>query len=151
MLNVVLRTVVKLYVQNFDKSMLKLGEKSANSAKKLVKFFFRKRKMQFSQQLWKHFGKSSNKQLKIRNKNLWKGGSQSKFFPSKVSLKILKDVREQWYIILVESPMFSLKFKKVYEIWFFFKKILRVYLQSCGALFWLKYRNLVGKKRINST
>ena len=59
MLKVILRTVVKVYGQNFDESMLKLGEKAANSAKKLVKFFFWKRKMQFSQQLWKHFDKST--------------------------------------------------------------------------------------------
>ena len=151
MLNVVLRTVVKLYVQNFDKSMPKLGEKAAISAKKLVKIFFWKRKMQFSRQLWKHFYKSSNKQLKIWIKTFEKEALNRKFFPSKVPLKVLKAVREQWYIFLVESPKFSLKFRKVYEIWFFFQKVLRCYLQSRGALFWQQWRKLVGKKRIIST
>ena len=81
MLNVVLRTVVKIYGQNFDKSMLKLGEKAAISAKKLVDFFFWKRKMQFSQQLWKHFDKSSNKQLKAWMKTFENKGLNQNFLP----------------------------------------------------------------------
>ena len=99
-----------------------LEKKQQILQKRLVKVFFWKRKMQFSQQLWKHFDKSSNKQLKIWIKTFEKEGLNRNFFPSNVPLKVLKAVREQWYIFLVESPKFSLKFQKVYEIWFFFKK-----------------------------
>ena len=99
-----------------------LEKKQQILQKRLVKVFFWKRKMQFSQQLWKHFDKSSNKQLKIWIKTFEKEGLNQNVFPSNVPLKVLKAVREQWYIFLVESPKFSLKYQKVYEIWFSFKK-----------------------------
>ena len=112
--NFTFKTSIKL-CSNLEKKQQILQKKTSQS-------FFWKRKMQISQQLWKHFDKSSNKQLKIWIKTFEKEGLNRKFFPSKVPLKVLKAVREQWYIFLVESPKFSLKFQNVYEILFFFSK-----------------------------
>ena len=101
--------------------------------------------MQISQQLWKHFDKSSNKQLKIWIKTFEKEGLNRNFFPSNVPLKVLKAVREQWKIVLVESPKFSLKFQKVYEIWFFFKKSSGVTYSHAERFFDNKREKWLGK------
>ena len=129
-----------------------LEKKQQILQKRLVKVFSWKRKMQISQQLWKHFDKSSNKQLKIWIKHIiWKGGSQSKFFSLKGPFEGIESCsRTVVYLFSRKSEVFTQGSKSLRNL-IFFQKVLRCYLQSRGALFWQQWRKLVGKKRIIST
>ena len=124
MLNFVLRTVVKLHGQNISKCLLKAQtwRKSRKFCKNFIQNFPLETQNAVFTTVLKTFRQKFEQTTQNLHKNLWKVESQSKCSTSKVSLKILKAVREQWYIFLVESPKFSLKFEKVYEIRFFFKK-----------------------------
>ena len=99
--------------------------------------------MQFWQQLWKRFDKVRKNNSKSEFKTFVRKGLHSKIFPSRVPLRVLKAVPEQWYISLVESPKLPLRFEKFYELWFFFKKFLRLYLQTCGVLKWKQCRQKI--------
>ena len=135
--------------QNFDELLLKIGKKAANSPHKLVENFFWKRKMEFWQQLWKKIDKVRKNNSKSEYKTFVRKGLHSKVFPSRVPLTVSKAVPEQWYISLVENPKLSLKYEKIYEKWFSFENVLRLYLQTCGVLKWKQCRQKVrtGRKK----
>ena len=96
----------------------------------------------------KKLWQSSKKQLNIWTQNFCKKKRLlSEIFPLRVPLRVLKADPEQWYISSVESPKFPLRFEKFYELWFFIKKNLRLYLQTCGVLKWKQYRQKVRRGR----
>ena len=98
-----------------------LEKKQQILQKRLVKVFFWKRKMQISQQLWKHFDKSSNKQLKIWIKTFEKEGL-NRFFSLKVSFEGIESCsRTVVYLFSRKSEVFTQVSKSLRNL-IFFKK-----------------------------
>ena len=141
MLNVVLRTVMKLYGQDFDKCLLRNGERTANSANKLVKNFFWKRRIILTK-----FEKTTHnlnaKPLKKRVPN--------KIFSLKGSSEDVESCsRTVVYLASRKSEVFT-QVWKVLRNMNVFQKILRLYLQTCRALFWQQCRKKVERGWANS-
>ena len=123
-----------------------IWRKSRNFCRIPVKNFFWKHKMLFRQQLWKLFDKSSKKQLKIWKKPLEKRVSVKILSVKSSSGNAESCSRVVIYLLTRNYEVPSQVSKTLREL-IFFQKNLRLYLESCRALFWQQGRKQDGRGR----